>query len=56
MISWRRLICMATTIKMQHMTFRIGMQSIMTAVMIKGLVSQEQERKRRRKRIDPRSI
>lgn len=56
MISCRRLICMATTIKMQHTTLRIGMHNIIRAVQIEGLASQELERKRRRKRIGPRSI
>ena len=56
MISCRRLICMATTIKMQHTTFRIGMHNIIRAVQIEGLASQGLERKRRRKRIGPRSI
>ena len=56
MISCRRLICMEKTIKMQHMTLKIGMHSTTTEVLIEMLVQQEQERKRRRKRIDPRSI
>ena len=56
MISCRRLICMATTIKMQHTTLRTDMHSIMRTVQIEGLASQELERKRRRKRIGPRSI
>ena len=55
MISCRRLICMVMTIKMQRVTLRTGMHSIMRAVLIEGLVPQELERKRRRER-SPRSI
>ena len=38
MISCRRLICMEKTIKMQHMTLKIGMHSTTTEVLIEILV------------------